>query len=311
VSERPKIVVITGPTASGKTVFALNLAATLASEIVSADSAQVYRYLDIGTAKPTRAERDLVPHHLVDIVEPDESYDVGRFRAEATEAIEAIRSRGRLPLVVGGTALYLKALLRGLAPSPPRDRAVRAELEARWDAGPQDLWEELRRIDPKLAARLHPNDRSRIVRGLEVWRVVGQPLSAYQEGHGFSDEPFDALLLGMELEKEELHRRIEERVENMFAAGWVAEVRTLLARGFGPELPSMQSIGYRELCRWLREGGELSEVQGEIRRNTQRLAKRQATWFRRMPVVWIDPRKGAVEGISRAKKFLQTAPAPI
>lgn len=308
---KSKIIVLTGATASGKTAFALQLAEGLGGEIVSADSMQVYRRLDIGTAKPTPAERARVPHHLIDVADPDEAYHVGRYRAEATRAIRQVVGRGRVPLVVGGTALYLKVLLEGLAPAPGRDAGVRQSLEQRWERGDAGaLWEELRRVDPELAARIHPNDRTRVVRGLEVWRVTGRPLSDLQRAHRFSSRPFAALRLGLRVDREELYARIDRRVEEMLAAGWVEEVRGVLREGCPPRAPALQAIGYREIVGRLERGADLAGVTAEIQRSTRRYAKRQLTWFRRMDLAWLAP-DALPAALARARKFLQTDGAPI
>lgn len=301
----PRVVVITGPTASGKTAYGIAVAEALGGEIVSADSMQVYRHLDIGTAKPTLEERARVPHHLIDVADPDEPYHAGRFRAEAAREVEEIAARGRVAVVVGGTALYLKVLLHGLAEGPGRDDEVRDALEARWRAGEgAALWEELRRVDPTLATRLHPNDRTRIVRGLEVWLATGRPLSVLHDEHRFAQRAYDALILGLTVDRAELCRRIDARVRRMVEAGWVEEVRRVLALGYGPELPPLQAIGYRELCAWVRGGADLEGVVAAIQHETRRFAKRQMTWFRRMNVTWVDP--GAPDaGVDRAKIFLQ------
>lgn len=299
------IVVLTGPTASGKTEFALRLAEALGAEIVSADSMQVYRSLDIGTAKPTQAERARVVHHLIDVAEVDEPYSAGRYRDEAAKAIRGIAARGRPCLVVGGTALYVKALLEGLLPGPARDEGVREELARLWDAGEREkLREELLRADPELAARLHPNDRTRILRGIEVRRVTGLPLSSLQRSHGFSERPYRELRLGLWMEREELNARIARRVGRMLEEGWVEEVRSVLAKGYDPSLTSLQAIGYKEICEYLRAGGDLDETAERIRRATRQFAKRQMTWFRRMDLDWLTP--GEIDrAVGSAKKHLQ------
>lgn len=308
---RPRILVLTGPTASGKTALALTLAEALGAEVVSADSMQVYRFLDVGTAKPTPEERGRVPHHLIDVADPDETYSAGRFRAEAGAAISGILARGRVPLVCGGTALYLKALLEGLAPSPARDPGVRRELEAAWEAGGRAaLRDELRRADAELAARLHPNDRARILRGLEVWRAAGRRLSDLQREHGFAERPYEALRLGVAVERGELHRRIDRRVLAMLEAGWAGEVRGVLARGYPPGCPGLQGIGYRELCACLARGGDPAEAAPAIQRATRQLAKRQLTWFRRMGLSWVGPGDAAA-ALEAAKNFLQRPPPPL
>jgi tRNA dimethylallyltransferase len=310
-SSPPPIVVLTGPTASGKSALALALAEELGGEIVSADALQVYRGLDIGTAKPSREEQARVPHHVIDVAEPSEAYSAGRFRADADRAIREIRARGRPALVCGGTALYLKALLQGLAPAPSRDAALRSQLQSAWDAGEQAaLLAELQAADPALAARLHANDKSRILRGLEVWRIGGVPLSALQAEHGFSGSPYRALCLGIHLPREELYRRIDQRVLAMLEAGWADEVRGLLERGLPPDAPALQAIGYRELARWVREGGEWGRLAASIQQSTRHFAKRQLTWFRKMELRWVHAADWRAIS-SDVRKFLQTNGAPL
>lgn len=310
-SSPPRVVVITGPTASGKSALAMALAEELGGEIVSADALQVYRGLDIGTAKPTREEQARVRHHVIDVADPEEAYSAGRFRADADRAIREIRARGRAVLVCGGTALYLKALLGGLAPAPPRDAVVRSRLEHAWEAGGQEgLFAELKAVDPELAARLHPNDRSRILRGLEVWRSGAVPLSALQAGHGFSGNHYAALFLGMEVPRDELYRRIDRRVLAMLERGWAEEVRGLLEAGLPPGSPGLQAIGYRELARWLREGGDWDRAVASIQQSTRHFAKRQLTWFRKMELQWVHA--GDWRAIlGDVRKFLQTNGAPL
>ncbi len=301
----PPLIVVTGPTASGKSDLAVDLAESLGGEIVSADSMQVYRHLDIGTAKPDARLRARVPHHLVDIVDPDEPFHAGRFLEEADRAVRDIASRGRVAVVCGGTALYIRVLLHGLAPAPPRDPGVRSALEARWDAGEGAvLWAELRDADPALAARLHPSDRTRILRGLEVWRVTGRPLSALQAEHGFRELRYRALLLGIRVPREELYRRINERTVRMMEAGWVEEVRRVLSLGYAPSLPPLRAIGYREICEHLAGRLDLDTAVRTIQQETRRFAKRQMTWFRRMGLEWLVPGEPS-EAVRRAKKFLQ------
>jgi len=291
---QPAILVVTGPTASGKTRLAIEVAEAVGGEIVSADSMQVYRHLDIGTAKPTAQERRRVPHHLIDVADPDEEFHAARFVAEADRAIADIAGRGRVPVVCGGTALYLKALIHGLAPAPGRDPAVRAELEARWDRGEREaLRQELARVDPETARRLHPNDRTRIVRALEVWRVTGRPISELHRAHRFGPVRYRALMVGLLTDRPGLYRRIDERVVSMVEAGWVEEVRRVLSMGYGAHLPPLRAIGYRQICAHLLEGRPLDQAVAEIQQETRRFAKRQMTWFRRMPLRWVPPRAAA------------------
>ena len=277
-----KAVLLLGPTASGKTAVALALAARLPVEIVSVDSAQVYRGMDIGTAKPSAAERARVPHHLIDIINPSEAYSAARFVADARRLIDAIESRGRIALLVGGTMLYFKALFDGLDAMPPADPAIRAALERRavregWPA----LHAELARVDPVAARRIAPGDSQRIQRALEVHRVSGMPISAWQTGVRAAAH---APLIALEpRDRAWLHERIARRFAAMLEAGFVDEVRALRARGdLHPDLPSMRSVGYRQAWAALDHGGieRLTETGTAA---TRQLAKRQLTWLRSMP----------------------------
>ena len=280
---------LAGPTASGKSAAALALAEALRSiapvEIVSVDSAQVYCGMDIGTAKPSAAERAQVPHHLIDLIDPAESYSAARFVAEATTLIHAIRARGHLPLLVGGTMLYFKALFEGLDALPPADPEVRAALDAQArDQGPGALHAELARVDPVTAARLPPGDSQRVQRALEVYRITGQPLSALHRHAGPRDAADQPPLLALEpAERGWLHARIAQRFEQMLAAGLVDEVRALRARGdLHADLPSMRCVGYRQAWEAL-DRDELTSLPERGIAATRQLAKRQLTWLRGMP----------------------------
>ena len=229
---KPRIVCIVGPTGVGKTDVALSVAERLDAEIVSADSMQVYRYMDIGTAKPTSEQRRRVPHHLLDVVDPDEDFNAALFRERALAAIEGIRARGRNVLVAGGTGLYVKALTRGLFKGPGRDAALRADLErAAAEHGVGHLFERLEQVDPEAARRIEPRDRVRIVRALEVHAHTDRPLSEWQRAHGFGDRPFDVLGVALERPRAELYERIDRRCAEMLAAGLLDETRVLLERG--------------------------------------------------------------------------------
>jgi tRNA dimethylallyltransferase len=285
---RPRIVCVVGPTASGKSALALELAERVGGEIVSADSRQVYRGLDVGTAKPTAAERRRVVHHCVDLVDPGEPFDAARFRAAADAAIADIAARGRVALVVGGTGLYVRVLLRGLCPAPPRAPEVRAALER--DVlveGPPALHARLAAVDPDVAARVGRHDARRIVRALEVALTSAIPLSRWQAAHGFRERPYDALVLGLARPVAELDDRIASRARAMVAAGFLDEVRRLHARGFAPD-----AVGYREMLACVTGGCDVDAALAATVLATRRFAKRQRTWFRREPgVVWRHPER--------------------
>ena len=286
----PPLIVICGPTAAGKTALALELAERFPVEIISADSRQVYRLMNIGTAKPSAAEQALVPHHLLDVVWPDEAFDAACFVRLAGAAIAGVLARGRLPLLVGGTGLYIRALTEGLVEVPPADPQVRAELQAYAEsAGTEALHRRLAGVDAEAAAALHRNDRVRIIRALEVFTLTGQPLSAWQRDHGFSKRTYRLLKLGLTLERSALYARIDRRAAAMLAGGLVEETAALLKAGYAAELKSLQAIGYRETVRLL--CGTLSPDAAlvELQQATRRYAKRQLTWFRADPqMIWVD-----------------------
>jgi tRNA dimethylallyltransferase len=288
---RPRLVCLVGPTASGKTELALALAGRLDAEVVSADSRLVYRGLDIGTAKPTPAERARVRHHGLDLAEPDEPFDVARYLVAARVAIDDVRARGRRVIVVGGTGLYVRALLHGLCPAPPRAPRLRAVLQT-WMAreGVPALHRRLGLLDPAAAARVHPNDAVRIVRAVEVALLTGRRLSDWQRMHGFEPAPFDALVIGLAVPTPELDARIAARVDAMLAAGWLDEVRGLVARGYAADAPAWRTLGYAAMRDVVDARADLATARGATVLATRRYAKRQRTWFRGEPeVVWRDP----------------------
>jgi len=293
----PPVITIVGPTATGKSALGMVLAERLpeGGEIINADALQVYRGLDIGTAKPSPEDLARVPHHLVDVLDPWERYSAGAFARLADEAIAAIRSRGRRPIVVGGSGLYLRALLEGISPVPPGNPALRAELRQRLEAeGAAALYRELQEVDAATAGRLAPGDTQRILRALEVVRSSGVPLSEWIDRKPYGERRLDAIRLGLTLPRGVLYDAIEHRVARMVKRGWVDEVAQLLARGLSPALPAFQAIGYRQLVRYLREERSLEQAIEETVRATRRYAKRQLTWFRKEPGIrWLDAREVA------------------
>lgn len=305
-------VVIVGPTAVGKSALALELAEAAGGEVVSADSRQVYRHLDIATAKPSAAERARVPHHLLDVVDPDESFDAARYRTLALAAVGAIETRARPVVVCGGTGLYLRALLGGLFVGPAAVPALRARLRACEEEDPGSLYRRLAAVDPPTAARLHPRDLVRIVRALEVEELTGRRISAWQEDHRFGDRGVRALVLGCARPPEELARRIDARCGEMLAAGLLDEIRGLWARGYGPELRPMQSVGYREMGAYLRGATDFATAVAAFARATRRLAKRQRTWWRSEPAIeWYHPERERAAMLARATAWLeQPWPSP-
>jgi len=276
-----KAVVLLGPTASGKSRLALELAEQLPLEIVAMDSAQVYRGMDIGTAKPTAAERARVAHHLIDLVDPDQAYSVGRWRDDAIQKIPEILLQKKIPLLVGGTMLYYRALTSGLANMPAADPELRAELDlSAARRGWPSLHAELAKVDPEAAQRIQPNDAQRIQRALEVWKLTGEPLSKIQLRKE-APLPFALKAFALVPERAELHARIAERFGAMLAAGLVDEVRSLKSRfSLHPALPSMRAVGYRQVWEFLEGRFDEGELRNRGIAATRQLAKRQLTWLR-------------------------------
>ncbi|MFZ0450416.1 MAG: tRNA (adenosine(37)-N6)-dimethylallyltransferase MiaA [Desulfatiglandaceae bacterium] len=297
----PKIVVIAGPTASGKTSLSVELAEVFNAEIISADSMQVYRWMDIGTAKPTEEERKGIPHHLLDIVDPDEPFNAALYRSLAHSAAMEVLDRGKLCLVVGGTGLYIKSLLQGLFECPPAIEEIRQSLHLEWESdGAVDLYKRLEFLDPERAMKVHPNDRVRIVRALEIIGLTKRRPSELNREHRFGERSFDALKFCLQVERKRLYQRIDERCVEMVDRGLVAETEELLRKGYNANLKSMEAIGYRQAVRYLRNEYTLEQAISNLQRDTRRYAKRQLTWFRKDPEnVWLDPGNfdAFVEGI--------------
>jgi len=303
--DRPKLIVILGPTAVGKSALALELAQAYDGEIISADSMQVYRQMDIGTAKPSREDRARIPHHLIDVVDPDEPFNAALFVEQAVQVIDRLHRLGKPVFVVGGTGLYIRALLGGLLGSPGPDEVLRAQWKTvRDEKGVHHLHEQLRRLDPRAAGRIHPHDAVRIVRALEVLALTGESIVGKQAEHRFAERRFRSLKIGLRLEREPLFARIEARVDAMLAAGLVDEVAGLVARGYDASLKPMQSLGYRHIGGYLRGEGDLADAIRRLKRDTRHYAKRQQTWFATDPEIrWFSP--GDTAGVeARLRPFL-------
>lgn len=286
VSDR--LAVLCGPTATGKTALAVLLAERLSAEIICADSRTIYRGMDIGTAKPSPEVRRRIPHHLLDVADPEETFTLSDYQRLARSAISAVRSRGRLPLVVGGSGLYIRAIADNLiippvSPDPALRRGLDAE-EQRYGAG--HLHRRLATLDPASAAHIHPRNTRRIIRALEVALLTGRPISAQQ---GQRRPTGSLVMVGLLADRDCLYARIDARVEAQLAAGLVDEVRKLLSRGIPDHAPAMQGLGYKEIAGWLRGRYDYEEAVRRLKQNTRRYAKRQFTWFRRDPrIVWVD-----------------------
>ena len=290
---KPRIVIILGPTAVGKSALALDLAEQLDGEIVNADSQQVYRYLDIGTGKPSMADRERVRHHLIDVVNPDQEFNAAMFRHLASEVVYQIDERERNAIVCGGTGLYLKALTRGLFEGPAQDPEIRRSLEKEIAAsGLNSLYRRLAEIDPTVTSTIHRNDRLRTIRAMEVYQLTGKPISQWQNEHSFEDESFDVLKIGLNRERIELYDRINQRSDNMVAAGFLDEVRALEARGYSLDLKSLRSVGYAQMAKVLRGILTIDAALVEMQQETRHLAKRQLTWFRGdKDIRWFHPKQ--------------------
>ena len=287
---RPTVVLLVGPTGVGKSKLAMELVERFGGEIVSADSMQVYRLMDIGTAKPSRLERERFPHHLIDVVFPDEPFHAGLYRRLGREVIERLARQGKPAWVVGGSGLYVKALTQGIFQGPEVDPAIRQRLKEEGEAkGGAYLLERLWKVDPETASQLHPNDRFRIVRALEVYESTGIPISVYRREHAFRERPYRTLKIGLTRDRDSLYQRIDQRVEEMIERGFLHEVKNLLEMGYGPQLKPMQSLGYKHLTEFLHGRIGWEEAIRQIKRDTRRYAKRQMTWFRADPEIrWLD-----------------------
>lgn len=287
----PSLIIIAGPTGIGKTETVLKLAEPLGAEVISADSMQVYKRMDIGTAKPTPEERARVRHHMIDVVEPDEPFNAARFREMAEPIILRLHSAGKPVFVAGGTGLYIKVLTQGIFPCPEGDEEIRQRLkDEAHKLGNEVLFERLQAIDPAGAASIHPNDTYRIIRALEVFELTGRPFSEHHNAHHFKDIPYRTLKIALTMDRAILYERIEQRVDRMLEQGLLDEVQGLLDDGFSPDLKSMQSIGYSHAVKFLRGEFSFDEMVHTIKRDTRRYAKRQFAWFKADPeMTWLEP----------------------
>ncbi|CUU07068.1 tRNA dimethylallyltransferase [Candidatus Kryptobacter tengchongensis] len=284
-----KVLAIVGPTASGKTKLSLIVAERINGEIISADSRQVYKYMDIGTAKPSREEREKIRHYFIDELNPDEEFNAGIFGERGREIIEDIFSRGKVPIIVGGSGLYIKALIDGFFEGPGADWELREILYNRAkEFGKESLYEELKKIDPESAQKIHPNNLKRIIRALEVYYLTGKPISQLQK-EVKPEINFNAVQIGLKWDRKKLYKRIEERVNEMLNKGLIDEVKNLRTLGYDKNLNSLQTVGYKEVFNYLDGLITYDEMVYLIKRNSRRYAKRQLIWFRQdKRIIWVD-----------------------
>ena len=301
----PKIVVVAGPTASGKSNLALNLAQELKGELICSDSMQVYRQMDIGTAKPTLKEQKLVQHHQLDLINPDEHYSAGQYERDTSRIIKQIQERSHLPIVVGGTGLYYRALMYGISNIPEIPESLRKEvLSWQEEHGTSYCWKQLQKHDPQGADRLHQNDTARILRSLEVVLATGTTLSTFQLQQPFGEVRYQFIAVALEWERQVLYERINQRTRKMLEFGWIAEVESLLSR-YSPDLKPLQSIGYREIVQYLQNKLEWEPLLQEIQKRTRQYAKRQMTWFsREAEIEWYQPDNDAAI-LAKIKVYLE------
>ncbi len=297
---QPKVLLIVGPTGIGKTDVSLRIAARASCEIISADSRQIYKYMDIGTAKPSREELAAVPHHFISIKTPDETYSAGEFGEDARRCVDDIFARGRLPLVVGGSGLYIRGLVDGFSGPRVADAGVKARLrEQLQEQGLEFLYARLQALDRETASRLNPGDTQRILRALEVQEITGKPFSDHLKS---KSEPadFEPVFAGLTMERAELYERIERRVDRMLAMGLVAEVRRLRQMGYGPELNALRTVGYQEVFLYLRDELNYDDMAALIKQKSRNYAKRQLTWFGKDErIVWFDVGESDVDVVAR------------
>ncbi|MBT4362953.1 MAG: tRNA (adenosine(37)-N6)-dimethylallyltransferase MiaA [Desulfobacterales bacterium] len=289
-TNKPSVIVICGPTGIGKTSSSIRLAKIFGGEIISADSMQIYRHMNIGTAKPAKEEQALITHHMIDIVDPDEPFDAARFGEMAEYRITELHNKKIIPFLVGGTGLYIKALLHGLSRARPANPQILERLEKEAEnVGPEVLHKRLLACDPIAAEKIHPNDVFRLVRALEIFEETGKPISEYHNEHMFKKTPYKTLKICLDMERDKLYNRIDLRVDLMLKTGLIEEVQGLLDAGYTTDLKPMQSIGYRHIVDYLSGNTPLNETVETLKRDTRRYAKRQMTWFRAdNDIKWIN-----------------------
>ena len=287
-SKKPAVFIV-GPTGVGKTHFGFQLAKRLGGEIISADSRQMYRYINIGTDKPPQAMREEIPHYFIDILEPDEYYNAGLYGKDVRKKIQEIQSRGKIPFIVGGSGLYIRAIIEGFFTETIKDYAVKKKLQEKAkNEGNESLYKELQKIDSAFAARITLNDTQRIVRGLEVYYTTGIPLTEHWKNKT-NDIKFEPLLIGFRMNRKGLYDAINKRVDKMLEQGLIEEVKLLKQKGFSPELNSLQTYGYKETFQYLEGELTIDELKEKIKKRTRNFAKRQITWFKKMKnIIWVD-----------------------
>ena len=298
---KKKIIIICGPTGVGKTGFAIDLAKAFDGEIIGADSMQIYKFMDIGTAKPDEHERSMAPHHLIDCIDPADTFDAARYAKFAASAVEKIFDNEKLPIAAGGTGFYIKALLYGLFNAhKPNQLMIEALEQEKKEKGSKAIYDRLKTLDPETAHRLHPNDGFRIIRALEVISSTGSSITALQKQHGFLDQRYIPFKIGLKMDREKLYTRIDKRVDIMIEQGLVREVEKLNQMGYHCGLKSMNSIGYRHICDYLNGKVAWDETIRLFKRDTRRYAKRQFTWFRKeTDIIWLEPHE-----IKRAEQLV-------